>query len=250
MNIEILQRIGLTAGESKVYLALLKLGQTTTGPIVKKSGVTTSKSYKILARLEEKGLASHVFKNKVSYFKAASPENVLELVTRQYQELEEKKKEVERIMPQMLAYQKQIEEEQEAEIYYGFAGLDTVFSEQVRRLKRGEQAYVMGITSGKSYGDKVNDFFRRLQAKRDQRGIVTKLLYGENARGTLPYQENSTFCRVRYLPYASLVAINVYKEVTIIGVFVGNPVLFKIKSRAVADNFKQYFEVLWKLART
>ncbi len=249
MNIDLLQRIGLTTGESKVYLALLKLGQTTTGPIVKKSGVTTSKSYKILARLEEKGLVSHVFKNKVMYFKAASPEKVLDLITMQYNELESKKREVERILPEMLAYQKQIEEEQEAEIYYGLAGLDTVFSEQVRRLKKGEVAYVMGITSGKVYGEKVNDFFRRLQAKREQKGIVTKLLYGEEARGTLSYQEQSTLCRIRYLPYASLVAINVYKDVTIIGVFVGNPVLFKLKSRAVAENFIRYFEMLWKLGR-
>ena len=81
MDIEVLQRIGLTQGESKVYLALLKLGQTTTGPIVKRAGVTTSKSYKILARLEEKGLVSHVYKKKVKHFKAASPEKVLDLIT-------------------------------------------------------------------------------------------------------------------------------------------------------------------------
>ncbi len=47
-----------------------------------------------------------------------------------------------------------------------------------------------------------------------------------------------------------IVAINVYKDITLIGVFVGNPVLFKIKSKAVAENFKAYFAVLWKLGMT
>ena len=41
MKPETLERIGLTQGESRTYLALLGLGQTTTGPIVEKSGVST-----------------------------------------------------------------------------------------------------------------------------------------------------------------------------------------------------------------
>lgn len=105
MNIEVLRGIGLTEGESKVYLALLGLGQTTTGPIVKKAGVTTSKSYKILSRLEEKGLVSHVFKSKVKYFKAAPPPKVLDLIKKKQEELEQRRWEVEKKMPELLAYQ-------------------------------------------------------------------------------------------------------------------------------------------------
>jgi sugar-specific transcriptional regulator TrmB len=48
MKHEILERIGLTIGEAKIYLALLDLAQSTTGPIVEESGVSTSKIYKIL----------------------------------------------------------------------------------------------------------------------------------------------------------------------------------------------------------
>src|SRR3989339_400776 len=180
MDLKTLQRVGLTEGESKVYLALLRLGQTTTGPIVKKSGVTTSKSYKILARLEEKGLASHVFKSKVKYFKAASPEKVLDLITKQYEELELKKKEVERIMPELVAYQKQIEEEHEAEIYYGLSGLDTLFSEQLRNLKKGEASYVIGITNYADYPKEIAEFFKRLQEKRDLKKVDTYFLLSEN----------------------------------------------------------------------
>lgn len=249
MNVEVLRSIGLTDGESKVYLALLRLGQTTTGPIVRKSGVTTSKSYKILSRLEEKGLVSHVYKNKIRHFKAASPEKVLDLITQQYKELEKKKKEVEQVIPELLAFQKQIQEEQEAEVYYGLAGLDTVFQEQLRLLQRGDESFVIGITQRGRYDERVDKFFERLQKKRDHMGIITNLLYGEDARGTLSYQEHSKFCRIRYLPYSSLVAINIYKNVSIIAVFVSEPILFKIKSQSVADNFIQYFKILWSKAK-
>ena len=41
MNLEILETIGLTKAEIKVYSALLELGSSTTGPIVEKSGASS-----------------------------------------------------------------------------------------------------------------------------------------------------------------------------------------------------------------
>ncbi len=62
MDIDALEKAGLTHGESRIYPALLALGQSTTGPIVDMSGVSTSKTYKILKRLESKGLVGHIVK--------------------------------------------------------------------------------------------------------------------------------------------------------------------------------------------
>ena len=45
---ELLEEIGLTKSEIKVYLALLELGSATSGPIVDKSGASSSKIYEIL----------------------------------------------------------------------------------------------------------------------------------------------------------------------------------------------------------
>jgi sugar-specific transcriptional regulator TrmB len=50
MDPKMLEEIGLTEGESKVYLALLKLGATKTGPLIKEADVSSSKVYKILER--------------------------------------------------------------------------------------------------------------------------------------------------------------------------------------------------------
>jgi sugar-specific transcriptional regulator TrmB len=250
VNISILRKIGLTKGESKVYLALLGLGQTTTGPIVKKAGVTTSKSYKILARLEEKGLASHIYKNKIKHFKAASPTKVLDLINKDFEEIKEKKEEVQELIPRLLEYQKKIQQEHEAEIYFGIEGLRTLFNEQTRRLKKGESHYVIGITSKQDYGEPVSLFFEQLQYERDKKGISSNFLLGENARGTFNYIDNSKYSNTRYIPYASLVAINIYKDTTIIGIFTaGNPILFKIVSKNVADNFIEHFKILWKIAK-
>ncbi len=73
MDTRLLEELGLTQGEIKAYLALLKLGSTSTGPLAKESGVSRSKLYAILDRLEKRGLASHVEERGVIQFQAAEP---------------------------------------------------------------------------------------------------------------------------------------------------------------------------------
>ena len=48
MNIKSLREAGLTEGETRVYLSLLELGSSTTGPIVERSKVARSIIYHIL----------------------------------------------------------------------------------------------------------------------------------------------------------------------------------------------------------
>ena len=121
MKPETLERIGLTHGEAKIYLALLDLGQSTTGPIVEKSNVSTSKTYKILKRLQNKGLVSHIIKRNVIHWSAANPRRILELLEEQEKEISNKKKEIEEIMPKLIKKINAVKEKQQAEIYLIFA---------------------------------------------------------------------------------------------------------------------------------
>ena len=77
MELEILTEIGLTKSEIKVYLAMLKLGQTTSGKIVDEAKITRSKIYDILERLKNKGLVSFITKDSTKYFSATNPNNLL-----------------------------------------------------------------------------------------------------------------------------------------------------------------------------
>ena len=64
VNKALLQQIGLTSGESEVYLALLEIGSTSTGKIIRQSKVHASKVYPILDRLIDKGLVSFIKQGK------------------------------------------------------------------------------------------------------------------------------------------------------------------------------------------
>ena len=64
---ELFQVFGLTQNEIKVYTALLHLKKGTKTPIVRESGVLSSKVYEILDRLIKKGLVSSFKENKVKH---------------------------------------------------------------------------------------------------------------------------------------------------------------------------------------
>ena len=72
--------IGLTCGEARVFLTLLKLGSAKVGQIVKDSHISYSKIYDVLDRLSSKGLVSHIIIGKVRYFNVVEPYRLEEYI--------------------------------------------------------------------------------------------------------------------------------------------------------------------------
>ena len=66
MNTKILEEVGLTGNEIKVYLALLELGSVTAGDILKKIELHRGAVYDTLDKLIDKGLVSYFIKNNVT----------------------------------------------------------------------------------------------------------------------------------------------------------------------------------------
>src|SRR3989344_6316022 len=117
--VENLQKAGLTEGEAKVYTALLKLGSSTSGPIIKESKVANSIIYRLLDSLIEKGLVSYIIKEKTKYFKAANPQKIMEFIEQKKGKLDESKQLIEKMLPQLLAMGKPLDETS-VQIFEGF----------------------------------------------------------------------------------------------------------------------------------
>ena len=92
MDITILEDLGLTNAEIKVYLALLELGNSTAGPIREKSGLQNSVIHRSLNSLINKGLINYVLESKRKIYQATNPENFLNFI-------DDKKKRFELIPP-------------------------------------------------------------------------------------------------------------------------------------------------------
>src|SRR3989338_2488727 len=248
MNSQFLQQIGLSEGESKVYLALLTLGATKTGSLAKEAGVSSSKVYKILDRLEKKGLVGHVIKAKTKHFKAMEPRRVLDFLDNKEQELQEQKMIAKQFLPQLEQQQKQSQQKTEATLYEGFKAISNFFRNILDELKSGEEYFVMGAYYGVD-APGIRSFFYNFHAERAKKKIKVNMLANFETKGNLV--ETTKICsEIRYLPqyFVSNMSIVFYKRKAFIFFLTKDPRAFLLESDEVVQSFKTYFNTLWKIA--
>jgi sugar-specific transcriptional regulator TrmB len=251
MDIRVLKQIGLTDSEIKVYLALLDLGDSTRGSIVEKSGISGSKVYDVLEKLQTKGLVAIYTKNKVKHFKPTNPKQILYYLEDKRAEIRDIEDEAKEILPKLLAQFKASKEEHEVELLIGLKGLEVIFREQIEIMKAGEINYVIGGTRG-SEEEAVVAFFQKIHLLREKKKIKSKMLYNLRQRentekffGTKLYPHSTT----KYIKHSSPVSINIYKDRVVSIVFGKTVTAVHIKSKDIANSFLEYFNILWKTAK-
>ncbi|MBR9692236.1 TrmB family transcriptional regulator [Candidatus Woesearchaeota archaeon] len=236
-----LLKIGLTEGESKVYLALTELGSSTVGPIVKKAKVAYSNVYDILQRLMEKGIVSYIIKGKTKYFQAASPSNLVDYLEKKEKEIASQKESLRNVLPALKKLQG-LKEETKAEIFTGFKGLKTAYE----KLLAGGGELLFFYIHEEQYAKKSDLFYfsiKDLLKKKKIRGIsnekgrkseVTKKMAFLNCKfAKFPIPGNMEVCGDKLM----LVAWEKPLTATL------------IYSKSIADNFRRYFNSVWKIAK-
>lgn len=245
---DVLKEIGLTDAEIKVYLALLSFGDSTRSALVHKTSISGSKIYDVLDRLAKKGLVSIYIKDKVKHFKSVHPDQILSYIEDKKNNLKKLEKEAKLILPSLFQEFSSHNDSNEVELLSGLKGLEVLFRDQIRLLKKGETCYVIGGTKGSDETSLVA-FFKKIHFMREKKGIVTKMLYNLNqksivgsAYSTKEYSRTST----RFITHSSPVAINIYKDHVVIIIFGKSTNAIHVQSQEVSNSFMEYFELLWK----
>jgi DNA-binding MarR family transcriptional regulator len=250
MDTKYLRKAGLTDGEIRVYLALLGLGVSTIGPILGKSRVTKSIIYRILDQLIDKGIVSYIIKDKTKHFQAEQPQKLIAYVEKKEEELEETKKKIEAMLPELLL-QQQSAKKSEATIYQGFKGIMTVHDKRFEKLKKGDEYFFFGLPpkQPKYY----HAYWQKDHKKRAKEGIKCKMLYNYKVEEqTLQDRNSFTLCDARRMPIDvdTPAWILGYKDVTVIGIpLAKKPFAFEIINQEVADSFTAYFSWFWKQSK-
>lgn len=243
----ILQDIGLTQNEIKIYLELLKLGTTTTGMIIKNTGIHGSKVYDGLERLMEKGLASYVIIANTKNYRAVEPERLIDFLDDKKKKIYEQEKEIRKILPELKRRMHIGEEEKEAEIFMGWKGMETVFNEGIKVMGKGDIWYVLGAYAGEDR-ERTDRFIQKVIMKCEKKKMKWKVIYNESARDTFEYEQESPITTNRFMDQDTPATINIYKDVVFIALWIRDPIAFRVKNKKVADSFKTYFSQMWKLA--
>jgi len=239
-----LESLGLNEKESLVYIDLLEREKPTgSTKIVLKTGLHRQYVYNALYSLEEKGLIKHSVVNGRKKFEANSPSRLTSLI-------EEKKKTAKNAVEMLSTFVKK-SPGQEFEV---FQGEDAYVQRQFNALDQmpsGSEMLVISTVWGDLFTKARPDFFHEYEKKRKEKNISVRFVLseglGEKARESKANRYKNDY---RLLPdhesYGGICIFNEFVDFYMLG----NPIiLFSLKNKTIAKGYRNYFEILWKLAK-
>jgi HTH-type transcriptional regulator, sugar sensing transcriptional regulator len=229
---EQLNQAGLTDNESKVYLALIDLGPSLAGQISRKTGLHRRTVYDITEMLIKKGLIGYILKNNRKLFQASNPDRLLEMI-------QEKQDILSPIVQELQQKFTKTKEKEETNFYKGKEGLKNIFEEQLNH----KEILILGA-SPKAY-EILKFYFGFYDKKRKAKKIKTRIIATDRKIKRIALSE------IRYLPekYSNPVSVNIYGDKTAIILWASEPIAIVIKNKEVTEGYKNYFELMWRVAK-
>jgi sugar-specific transcriptional regulator TrmB len=240
-----LESIGFTSGEEKVYIALLRLGSSTTGAIAKEAGVSRSKLYEILEKLSRKGIVSHYKKNNVSYFTAAPPSRIVDYLKEKEALIEKEREEFEKSLPMFENFLDKNLLSQDAQVFEGMDGIKSVRETALNNMHPGDVMYYFGNSA--SGHANVLGYWDDWNNRRVKKKIWAYIIYNQDSKDFGERRKRLKYTKVKYLVQkgVSHAWIEIYGDTVAIVMKYQMPMSIVINNKFVAESFKTYFNILW-----
>lgn len=238
IDTNILEDIGLTNAEIKVYLALLELGTSTAGPILEKTGLHNSVVHMTLNKLIEKGFVSFVKEGKKHVYQAANPKHIIEYIN-------EKRERFEELLPQLLATQQIAKEKPEITVFRGTKGIRELLYELLEA--GGKEHHTFGSTKKSlMMGDA---WWVAYHKKRAKKGIKAKLLFNESLKfwkAEIKYPKSEVrYTKAGFEPLTETIIRN--DKIGLI-IWSDKPIGILIHQKEAAVSYDEFFQMMWKAA--
>jgi sugar-specific transcriptional regulator TrmB len=245
MNLNNLEQLGLTNNEIKIYSFLLKKESSTTGPIIDSLSLSSSRVYASLQELIKKSLVSYYLKNNTNYYRAESPDNLIKLA-------EEIKSNISPIVEELKQIKKEEQKEEFSAIYEGYLGFKQAFQLLLKETSKKEEILTIGFSPFKQGFTTVRNYLRNVDHERYKKKIPMRILLDINMKDTIGKdREKEPYTEVKYLPkgYITPSALSIFKDYVIHWVWKENPTTFVIRNKEINESFRNYFNLLWKMAK-
>jgi sugar-specific transcriptional regulator TrmB len=243
---ETLSEVGLNKWESRTYIALLELGSTTTGPLVKKSEVPPSKIYPVLESLNNKGFVNHIIKGKTKYFQAVNPD-ILKTISK------EKEKKIEELRVDLQQLNTSSQKKQKVEIFEGMKAITSLIINLIENSKKGDEWLSFAVGEDELI-EKSEMFWDKVGIARYEKGLNVKLLENEDYKEKIKehfkdrwkyIKEIMRFCKT-FFPTTTIIFQN---RVIILNLLSEPETAIVIESEDLLNFYKNFFMQQWKIAK-
>lgn len=241
MNTAILEDLGLTQAEIKVYLTLLELGTATAGETLKKCKLQNSVMHRALNSLIEKSLINFILEGRRKIYQATDPEHFFNFI-------EDKKRNFEQILPELKKKQTFAKKKETATIFRGIRGIKEVYSIMIDTNAKEYNTFGGGHPCVDLMGE---SWWKNLHLRRTENKLKSRQVFDATVKKQGDDYNKLPLTQIKFLSKDFFQA----QETVIVGdkvaiaVFTDNPYAFLIEDKVVANGYRKHFEVLWKLAK-
>ncbi len=174
-KISVLQKIGLSDKEIKVYLNLLEYGSSSVRIIAELTNLNRGTVYDILKKLREMNLVSYYHKETKQKFIAEDPGQVLQILKEKESEFRNIKQKAEEIIPELKSLQEKKGQIPTTKLYEGKKGIKFILNDVLSSvfLEESKEYYVY---SAKRSSEDINKAFPSFTKERIKKGIRVKAI--------------------------------------------------------------------------
>lgn len=245
MYSQLLQEIGFTPNEAKVYETLLSTGVQSASAIALGADVPRRNVYDTLNRLVKKGFVFRILQSRDHLFQAVNPDKLMEVLV-------EKQNKLKQALPELKNIYQAEAPKEAAYIYKGVEG----FKNYMRDLVRiGEETFFLSA-KGLWFSPQVDEsFLNEFVAMSEKKNITYHTLYDPRVKTELPEAVQKVKGKYKFLPegYATPGVVDVFGDhvVTFTSVDVGNfgedGMIFVIINKKIAESYRTWFKMIWDL---
>ena len=239
-----LTALGLTDGEARVFLSLLKLGSSKVGAIVKDSRVSYSKVYDVLDRLASKGLVSHMTVGSIRHFSAVEPYRLYDFLNKKEEELAAQKAGTSELVDELAKIAGR-HRASGAEIFAGDRGLRTAYEVLLKDADKGDVLRYFYPFSG--YHPVATPFYSRLHVFQKQKRIVQRGIAPAAFKESDHYREIAKNLTMRFVPFPLPGTMDMFRDKILMVSWEARTGIL-VTSHEIADHFQSYFDSVWEMA--
>jgi sugar-specific transcriptional regulator TrmB len=239
---EILQELGLSPNEAKIYEGLLEIGRASVPQISLQIGVHKRNVYDIIPKLLKKGLIYQITDSKESRYAPIEPSKLADLIW-------EKESKLNSILPSLNKEFKKVTTNEAVYIYKGVEGFKNYLRDI---LKAREDVYFIGAKGG-WFDPDLQTYIKKFLKQAKTQGIKYHHIFDHQVKVLAPELLPILGKPFRFMPpqYSTTGAIDIFGDhiVTFSGLTVKNitenVTLFVIVNKELAKCYRTWFKFMW-----
>ena len=245
MPANILNKLGLSEKEAKVYLSALELGPRTVQAIAKKADITRTTAYGHIKSLIKRGLMNSNVRDGKTYFNAEPPENLSLLLEGRKKETAELCSDLQKLMPRLRLLFETTEERPRIKLFEGKEGLKSMVNDFMKSKFSSVEEFVPLDEAHAFSPPRKGDHRQKIDRK--FRKIPMRIIYTSKSEPVLETKKGlreRRFLPKEKFPFAGSVTIYgnkvalINQKTTVSGVIIEN--------KEIAEALRTMFNLAWE----